>query len=134
MPDKKKKSQFSIKGKLIFSELCIESLFKNTGKKDHKISSWNYFPFISRDISILVANKVKFHQIEKLILSVDNTILKSVKMFDLYQDTKLDKDKKSMSLRIKFQSSKKTLQDEEVDIIMNKIVAELKNKFDAVQR
>ena len=61
-------------------------------------------------------------------------ILKSVKMFDLYQDTKLDQDKKSMSLRIKFQSSKKTLQDEEGDIIMNKIVAELKNKFDAVQR
>ena len=55
-------------------------------------------------------------------------------MFDLYQDAKLDKDKKSMSLRMKFQSNKKTLQDEEVDIIMNKIVAELKNKFDAVQR
>ena len=35
---------------------------------------------------------------------------------------------------MKFQSDKKTLKDEEVDAIMNKIVDELKNKFDAIQR
>ena len=46
----------------------------------------------------------------------------------------IEKNKKSMSLRMKFQSDKKTLKDEEVDAIMNKIVDELKNKFDAIQR
>ena len=47
---------------------------------------------------------------------------------------KIDKDKKSMSFRIKFQSTKRTLKDEEVDVVINKIVDKLKNKFDAIQR
>ena len=67
-------------------------------------------------------------------MSIDNTILRNVTMFDLYQDNKIEKNKKSMSLRMKFQSDKKTLKDEEVDAIMNKIVDKLKNKFDAIQR
>ena len=73
------------------------------------VSDTNYFPFVNRDISILVTSDIQFHEIEKLILSADNTILKTVKMFDLYQDNKIDKNKKSMSLRMKFQSNKKTL-------------------------
>ena len=55
-------------------------------------------------------------------------------MFDLYQDDKIDNDKKSMSLRMKFQSDERTLKDEEVDVVINKIVNKLKNKFNAIQR
>jgi len=67
-------------------------------------------------------------------LSIDKKILKKVTMFDLYQDDKIDNDKKSMSLRMKFQSDERTLKDKEVDIIINKIVDKLKNKFNAIQR
>ena len=119
---------------MLFSELDISSISKSISNKDTKISAVNYFPFINRDISILVDKKVKFYELEKLISSIDNSILKSVRMFDLYQDNKLDKNKKSMSLRMKFQSNKKTLQDEEVDVVMSKIVTNLEDKFNAVQR
>ena len=134
IPNKKNKSQFAIKGRLLFSELNIDSMSKSINKKDSKISSWNYFPFINRDVSILVSKEVKFSDIEKLILSTDNTILKGVGMFDLYEDNKLDENKKSMSFRMKFQSAERTLKDEEVDAIINKIVDKLKNKLNAVQR
>ena len=46
----------------------------------------------------------------------------------------VEKNKKSMSLRMKFQSDERTLKDEEVDIVINKIVDKLKNKFNAIQR
>ena len=36
--------------------------------------------------------------------------------------------------RMKFQSNERTLKDEEVDIVINKIVDKLKNKFNAIQR
>ena len=45
--------------------------------------------------------------------------------YDLYQDNKIDNDKKSMSLRMKFQSDERTLKDEEVDVVINKIVDKL---------
>lgn len=134
MPDKKNKSQFSLKGNVLFAEIDILSICKGISSNKNIVSTANYFPFINRDISILVANNIQFHEIEKLILSSDNKILKTVSMFDLYQDDKIDKNKKSMSLRMKFQSDKKTLQDQEVDVVMKKIVTELKSKFDAVQR
>ena len=47
---------------------------------------------------------------------------------------KIDNDKKSMSLRMKFQSDERTLKDKEVDVIINKIVDKLKNKLNAIQR
>ena len=65
---------------------------------------------------------------------MDNKILRSVGMFDLYQDNKLDESKKSMSFRIKFQSKDRTLTDEEVDGIMNKIIEQLADNFNAIQR
>ena len=134
VPDKKSKSQFSLKGDVLFAEIDILSICKSINNKKNMVLTSNYFPFINRDISILVSNNIQFHEIEKLILSIDNTILKTVKMFDLYQNDKLDENKKSMSLRMKFQSDKKTLQDHEVDVIMEKIVAKLKSEFDAIQR
>ena len=133
VPSKNNKSNFSVKGNVLFAEIDIASLSKNINNNT-KISDSSYFPFINRDLSILVENKVKFYELENLISSVDNQILKSVKMFDLYQDDKLEKDKKSMSLRIKFQSDKKTLKDNEVDIVMEEIIAKLKQNFDAIQR
>ena len=39
-----------------------------------------------------------------------------------------------MSFRMKFQSNERTLTDEEVDIVINKVVVKLKNKFNAIQR
>ena len=134
LPDKNSKSQFSLKGNMLFAEIDILSICKSIKNNKNMVSDSNYFPFVNRDISILVTSNIQFHEIEKLILSADNTILKTVKMFDLYQDDKIDRNKKSMSLRMKFQSDKKTLQDRDVDIIMEKIVAELKSKFNAVQR
>jgi len=134
LPNKKSKSQFSVRGNIFFAELDISSISKSIKSTGAKISNWNYFPFINRDLSILIGDDIKFDEIEKLILSIDNKILKSIKMFDLYQDDKIDENKKSMSLRMKFQSDKKTLQDEEVDAIMKSIVRELKNKFNAIQR
>ena len=119
---------------MLFAEIDILSICKSIKNNKNMVSDSNYFPFVNRDISILVTSNIQFYEIEKLILSADNTILKTVKMFDLYQDDKIDRNKKSMSLRMKFQSDKKTLQDQDVDIIMEKIVTELKSKFNAVQR
>ena len=133
-PSEDSKSKFSIKGDLFFSELDISSILKSISKKDNKVSGWNYFPFINRDISIIISRDINFSALEKLILSIDNSILKSVIMFDLYEDDKLDENEKSMSFRMKFQSEKRTLKDDEVDVIVNKVISGLKEKFNAVQR
>ena len=134
IPNRNIKSQFSIKGDLFFSELIVDSIEKSANNKDIKLSLNAYFPFINRDISILVSKDVPFEDVHRLITSVDKEVLKEVVMFDLYQGKKIDENKKSMSFRMKFQSNQKTLVDEEVDSIMSKVVTRLEREFNAVQR
>ena len=134
IPNRNIKSQFSIKGDLFFSELIIDSIEKSASNKDITLSLDAYFPFINRDISILVSKDVPFEDVHRLITSVDKEVLKEVVMFDLYQGKKIDENKKSMSFRMKFQSGQKTLVDEEVDSIMSKVVTKLEREFNAVQR
>ena len=55
IPNKKNKSQFSIKGNVLFAELDISSISKNISNRNTKFSAWNYFPFINRDLSILIS-------------------------------------------------------------------------------
>ena len=134
IPNRDVRSQFSIKGDLFFSELIIDAIAKSSNKENIKMSFSSYFPFINRDISILVSKDILFEDVYELITTVNKDVLKEVVMFDLYEGSKIDKNKKSMSFRIKFQSGDKTLVDEEVDSIMSKIVAELEHNFNAVQR
>jgi len=134
IPSKDSKAYFSIKGDLFLSELNIDLIKKSAKKKDSKISFSSYHPFISRDISILISKDIIFGDIYNLISSLDKNILKETIMFDLYEGDKIENNKKSMSFRMKFQSDDRTLKDKEVDKIMNIIINQLENKFNAIQR
>ncbi|MCK5817105.1 MAG: hypothetical protein KAH15_03790, partial [Candidatus Marinimicrobia bacterium] len=56
-------------------------------------------------------------------------------LYDVYiDDEKLGKDKKALSLRLEFRSDEKTLKDEVVDDVMNKLFERLKNQYGAQLR
>ncbi len=61
-------------------------------------------------------------------------MLKDISLFDLYQGKNIEKGFHSLALSFLFSSSKRTLVDEEIDEIMNKIIKVLKEKYNIVQR
>ena len=84
----------------------------------------NKYPKVRRDLSLLIDNNVSFDELEKIAKGIDNNVLKSVNLFDVYNGDKLPKDKKSYALSFIFEDFSKTLTDKYIDGIMKKLIKE----------
>jgi len=91
------------------------------------------YPSIIRDISLIVDAAVRVGDIQNLIENASE-LLEDVDLVDWYEDPKLGDEKKSLTFRLIFQSEERTLTDDEVGKEMEKILADLVQKFDAEVR
>ena len=89
---------------------------------------------VRRDFSFLLNENIRFKDIEKISLGVDRKILKKVSLFDVYEGKNLEEGKKSYAVSYHFQDAEKTLKDEQVDGVMEKIRKELEAKLEAQLR
>ena len=103
-------------------------------KKHIDYNKINSFPSINRDISILINKKYSNENIENIIYKNAGSNLFKVELFDLYKGKNISEDSVSMAYSLIFKSNKKTLTDKEVDKDMIRVMKELKNKFDVIQR
>ena len=83
------------------------------------------FPAVERDIAIIVDEKVEVGQIEKIVMKKAKKLLESMQLFDIYRNEKLGEHKKSVAYSLIFRDKNKTLSDEEVNNMMDGIIAEL---------
>ena len=99
-----------------------------------KAQSFVSYPSVERDLAIQISTDIPYEDIKQLICNNSGTLLKSITLFDLYNGKDIPEDSHSLGLSLKFSSSKRTLNDVEIDNIMNKIINQLKDKFNVIQR
>ena len=92
------------------------------------------YPETYRDISILVNQTVQAQTISDLIREVSGPLIRRVELYDQYQGKRLPSGKKSLTFALSFQSPEKTLTDEEVNPIFEKIVRSLSDQLGAALR
>ncbi len=92
------------------------------------------FPETYRDISILVERTVTSQNISDLILKTGSPLIKKVALYDHFEGKKIQADKKSLTFALSFQSAEKTLSDDEVSPLFERIVQTLKSEFGASLR
>jgi len=92
------------------------------------------FPGIERDYSFIVGKKVQAGEIDKLIRSKGTNLLKKVKLVDLYTGEQIGSDEKSVSFRLLFQATDRTLRDSEIDDISESIIQVARKKLGAKLR
>ncbi|WP_169784222.1 phenylalanine--tRNA ligase subunit beta [Campylobacter curvus] len=98
--------------------------------KFNKIEARPYskFPSISRDLSLIVPDGFEFAKIYECIRGLNLKELKEFLPVDIYRGAGLE-NSASVSLKFTFQDMDKTLEDEEVGVLMDKILSELKTKL-----
>ncbi len=89
---------------------------------------------VDRDLALLVDRAVKFADIETAARKAGGKLLKSVRLFDVYEGDKLPAGKKSYAVSMVLQDPEKTLNDKQIEAIMNKIVGSLKHTVGAELR
>ena len=65
------------------------------------------------------------------ISSVDESLVKDVKVFDVYEGSNIPENQKSIAISVTIQSSERTLNDEDLDKINNLIIKTVENKTGA---
>lgn len=120
-----------IQTKVFVFEILLDSLQIARVPRAEEISK---FPEIRRDIAILVDQTVPAQQIQDTIKEIAGDLLKEVRVFDLYQGKGIAPEQKSIALALTLQHSSRTLVDEEVAELVERVVAALNKQFAAELR
>lgn len=115
------------------AELNLDLLMKNSSM-DRKYKALPKFPAVTRDIALLVEDEVLVQDIEDTIKKQGGGILESVKLFDVYKGKQIPEGKKSIAYSIVYRNSEKTLTDNEVAKVHDKILRSLEHKLGAELR
>ena len=114
-------------------EINLDELFKKkVGKMKYKEIS--KFPSVKKDVAFLIDKKVVSKDIEKVIKNSGGSILSDIEVFDVYTGKNIDENKKSIAYSLNFIDNKKTLTDEEVNNLLEKIIKNVCDKFGAELR
>ena len=91
------------------------------------------FQGVYKDLSIVIDNSISYKAIEDSIKTLNIEILKDIYPVDIYTDEKLG-EKKSLSIRLWIQSETKTLEDSDIESLIEQIMQMLQTNFDAQLR
>ena len=84
-----------------------------------------------RDFAFVVDKHFKAQDLIDIISSIDESLIKSVKIFDVYEGENIPKDKKSIALNVTIQSSEKTLEESDLEKINKLIISTVETKSGA---
>ena len=92
------------------------------------------FPAIRRDLAITVKNGVETGKLLKSIEKIGISSLVGINLFDVYTGEGINEGEKSLALSIWLQSVEKTLEDQEIQDTVDKVVRHLRDNFSAALR
>ena len=126
--------QFDLQQPVYFAELNWTQLMKATRKSEVLFTDIPKHPAVSRDLALLVDSSVEFAQIEQIARQSEKKLLKSVELFDVYEGKNLPAGKKSYAVNFILQDEEKTMNDKQIDAIMQKLIQNLKKQLGAELR
>ncbi len=91
------------------------------------------FQGVHKDLSIVIDNNILYHEIAKELSTLNIDLLKRIYPVDIYSDEKLG-ESKSLTLRVVIQSQDKTLEDSDIEVVIDEVMQLLENKFQAQLR
>ncbi|MCX6765239.1 MAG: hypothetical protein NT148_01740, partial [Candidatus Nealsonbacteria bacterium] len=110
----------------------ITSQFKDINSKYKEVSR---FPETSRDISFVIDKNINLNNYYEIVRDFAENLIEEVKLVDSYEnEEKFGKDKKSYTFRIVYRSPERTLTNEEINKIQDKIRSKTAQDLNAVLR
>ena len=125
---KKLASKFDIKQEVIYCELDWHALVNLSLRKSVSYSALAKTMPVKRDLALLLDKAVSMEQVEATVRESERRLLKEITLFDVYEGKNLPEGKKSYAITMTLQDAEKTLNDKQIEAVMNKIIANLTKK------
>lgn len=125
---------FGISQNVLFADFNWDNVLEMAQHNKIKFTAIPKYPEVRRDFALLLDNSVTFDDIYTIAKQTEKQLLKAVNLFDVYEGKNLPAGKKSYAVSFTLQDENKTLNDKQIDKIMNKLQSNFKNKLGAELR
>ena len=127
--------KFNIDTDILAFELDISALpmsKKKFGKRSEYVVS-NY-PCVTRDYAFIIDKSIAIMELLNFIKNIDKSLIRTVDLFDIYSDNRIESGKQSVALSVNMQDDNKTLSEDDIAVINKKIIDGMQKRFDAILR
>ncbi len=127
-----KKLDIKTEGLVIF-EICLDHIREPKQKIKYSKSEYKFSDFqkSERDFAFIINKNFKSQELVNIIKSVDNKLIKSVRVFDVFEGENIPEGKKSIAVNVTIQSEEKTLNENDLDNINKLIISSVESKSGA---
>ncbi|MDA9709741.1 phenylalanine--tRNA ligase subunit beta [Candidatus Pelagibacter sp.] len=117
-------------------EIFLENVvsFKSHNKKNKESLLLSDYQKSDRDFAFLANKETKASLLVEAIKKVDNSVIKKIKIFDVYEGKNIPLDKKSIAIKVTIQSDHKTLNESDLSDISNRIIKSVEEQTGAKLR
>ena len=117
-------ANYSFGKRVYIAEMDFEKMF-DARTKEIKYKPLPKFPSLTRDFSFVCDEELEVGAIEKVMSKAAGSLVESIKLFDIYRGAQVGENKKSVSFKISLRASDRTLNDQEADGAVKKILKAL---------
>lgn len=126
-----KLKSFDIKQPVFFIDFNWLLLLELSATQKITYQEVSKFPAVHRDLAIVVDKKINFNALQQAVDNLRISKLQQVQLFDIFENEKLGKNKKSMAVSFTFMDEEKTLTDKEIDGMMNRLIRNFETQLSA---
>ncbi len=126
--------RFGIKQPVFAAEINWLTLFELVKRGKVAFCELPKFPEVRRDLALLLDEKVQYAELRAAAFKNARKLLKEVSLFDVYRGDKIPGDKKQYALGFVLQDQEKTLTDQDVERVMERLLGTFVNDFGAQLR
>lgn len=124
--------QMDIRSLVYYADFQWDTLLKAVRKNKIEYQELNKFPAMRRDLALVIDNSVKFNDIVAIARKVGKKLIQDINLFDVYEnEAQLGKGKRSYAVSFLFEDATKTLQDKEVDKVVNQLIEAYESQLGA---
>lgn len=132
--DKKITRALDVDEEVFYADFNWDQILKKISVKAFQVQALPKYPAVQRDFALLIDNSVSFKELKNSAFQTDKKLLKEVQLFDVYTGKNLPEGKKSYALSFTFQDERKTLTDQQIDKVMEKLRRRFESDFGAALR
>lgn len=126
-------SYYQIDQQLFFAKINWPKLLKLATKKI-EFQPISKYPEVRRDLSLLLNKSTTFGEIKEIAFKSEKKLLNRVNVFSVYEGENIDADKKAYAISFHLQDLEKTLNDKQIDKVMNNLMRRFEQDLNAVIR
>jgi phenylalanyl-tRNA synthetase beta chain len=126
--------KMDINADVFYADFNWDHVLSFLGKTKLEYKEISKFPAVRRDLSLLLDKKITYKELEEIAFNAERKLLKTVNLFDIYEGDKLEKGKKSYALSFNLQDDEATLNDKQIDNVMQKLIKTYTEKVGATIR